>query len=797
MKLFWSIVATLLVVNAEAMLLQKQNGCTTCHDGIAPIRAIQSGMMQEILRVAKKANVAGNDCVVCHGGNPQAKNRRNAHQGTLRYFASHEGPKAFYPAPASTWVNRDTCGMCHKEQVSAQMNSLMMSEQGKIQGTLYSFGMGRNNIHDIANYAAKNPGNLHQRLGTAAYQEYMSALQQLEPQVYVKKTTPLRAAPTAQEVDENVSLAAITYLRQECLRCHTGSKGRSRYGDYRGIGCASCHIPYANSGLYAGHDKQIKKDKPGHLLVHSIQSSRDTNVTVGAHHYSGVPVETCTTCHNRGKRIGVSYQGLMESAYGAPYHADGSTQQPLHTKRYLHLKSDVHFQKGMLCQDCHTSNDLHGDGFLSGTTLAPVEIECQDCHGTTKSYPWELPLGYSDEFNRSLSTRARGVTMSVAKYLKQGSVEEAKEGYLRSARGNALIHSQKQGNAVIFHLASGKDVVLKPLKLLKSEGKLSLSALAAMDSIEAHTDKLECYSCHAQWAPQCYGCHVKIDYSKGKKHVDWLAAATDHDIYGRTGGMRNLKAYLIDGEVSETRSYLRWEDPPLSINGEGRVSPTIPGCQTTITVIGSKGQTLLHNKIFTIAGAEGSGKKGMKAIDMSPVQPHTISKESRSCESCHNSAKALGLGITGVTDLSKGYDVEIASAAHAVLTQNAKKQIAPIAAMNIDYSQFVDANGTQLQTVGHHFKLSRALNMSEMQKIDRRGVCLSCHETIPEGDLAVSMMVHIAQVANISVDKKEHGAILNKLLRLSAWVQLLAIVALVVSVIYFMFFRKKRLSDWS
>ena len=41
---------------------------------------------------------------------------------------------------------------------------------------------------------------------------------------------------------------------------------------------------------------------------------------------------------------------------------------------------------------------------------------------------------------------------------------------------------------------------------------------------KSHLEKLECYACHSTWAPQCYGCHVKVDYSKGKKSVDWIAS---------------------------------------------------------------------------------------------------------------------------------------------------------------------------------------------------------------------------------------------------------------------------------
>lgn len=74
------------------------------------------------------------------GGNPEAKEKEEAHKGTLKYFESHEGTKAFYPYPASPWINENTCGMCHPNQVEAQENNLMATEQGKIHGALWGFG---------------------------------------------------------------------------------------------------------------------------------------------------------------------------------------------------------------------------------------------------------------------------------------------------------------------------------------------------------------------------------------------------------------------------------------------------------------------------------------------------------------------------------------------------------------------------------------------------------------------------------------------------------------------------------
>ncbi|NOR56517.1 MAG: cytochrome C [Sulfurovum sp.] len=776
-----------------------ENECIVCHAGIKDIRDKNSGMMQAILQKADEAGAKGNDCIVCHGGSPEATEKSAAHQGTITYFKENKGPKAFYPYPASPWINANTCGMCHPNQVAAQENNLMATEQGKIHGALWGFGAKEGYKHTYTNFGGKSP-DPHKRLGTKSYQNYMDKLAKLEPQGFLEETKELPAAPTAEEVEKDPTLSVYTYLRQECLRCHTGGKGRERRGDYRGIGCASCHIPYSNAGLYEGNDKSISKKEDGHMLVHAIQSSREVKVSVHDINYSGIPVETCTTCHNRGKRIGVSYQGLMETSYQATFDDKGNGQPKLHTKRYLHLTEDIHYSKGMLCQDCHTSNDMHGDGFFRGANLGAVEIECQDCHGTTSKYPWELPLGYSDEFATKPKTgTARGTTKTLAAYLKQGAIPKDKgDGFLLSARGNPLTKAVRKGDKVMMHLSSGKDIELKPLKLLKKENKISKEGLVAMDQIQAHTDKLECYTCHATWAPQCYGCHVKVDYSGGKQNPDYLAASKHH-VNGKTGEVDTLKDFLVDGKVTETRSYLRWEDPALSQNGEGRISPTIPGCQVTLTVIGKDGNALLQNHIFKIKGVEGrdaNDTEGINSIVMSPVQPHTVSKKSRTCESCHTSLKAQGKGINGgkyFSDQSKTTIVDLMRADKKLLVKGVDEQIPAIPNLKHDYSVMIDENGTQVQTVGNHWKLSQALDKKTRDKLDRQGACLACHQELPSNDLAVSLMVHTAKYAGVHIDNEMHKTIVHKSILLSAWVQVLGGLFLGGGLVYLYMRRRKQM----
>lgn len=765
-----------------------KNSCLACHKGLEPIRDLKSDMMQSILALADSAGFKGNDCIICHGGNPTSFDKTEAHKGTISFFKNHSGPKNFYPDPGSPWINEHTCGTCHKEQVSTQFTSLMFTEAGKIQGTLWGFGGMNGYQHNIGNYEVTTH-KMHETLGTEKYRAYMKQIEGKEGQVFPKTMIELPPAPTPEEVEENPQLSVYTYLRQECQRCHTGNKGRQKRGDYRGMGCSSCHIPYSNEGYYEGGDSSLQ-GKKGHLLVHAIQSTRECKVEVHGKKYSGIPVETCTTCHDRGKRIGTSYQGLMETAYGSPFMGDGGKQEKLHTKNYLHLHADIHLDKGMLCQDCHTSLDVHSDGRLAGTTLAPVEIECQDCHGTPKKFPWELPLGFGDEVACAVPAQGepRGLSKEKLPHTKKGTNYHPQDGFLLSARGNPLENVVKKGDRVLLHTAGGKDIEFKPLKTIYEDGELSEEGEIAMVNVDKHMNQMECYSCHADWAPQCYGCHIRIDYSEEQRHPDWVAIGRAHDSTGLTADARGeLEKFLIPGKVTEERSYLRWENPPLVVNGEHRVSPAIPGCQTSVTVIGKNGNALLTNHIFKIPNVEGADSSGQLGIDISPVQPHTTSKKARDCESCHTNPQSMGYGIEGgktYANPSEAYVVDLQAADGTVLSDSHKIQINAIPNLDMDWSRFVTEDGVQKQTVGHHYSGSRPLNNQERGGLDRRGVCASCHQTIPEGDLAVSLLHHMKEVSGKKYNTKEHNSLISKILKISAWAQVLGLIIFLLLIGY-------------
>ncbi|RLA69526.1 MAG: hypothetical protein DRG24_08295, partial [Epsilonproteobacteria bacterium] len=58
--------------------LEASNSCIKCHEGIEDILDPHSKMREAIYKVASKAGHKGNDCIVCHGGNPQSMVKERA-----------------------------------------------------------------------------------------------------------------------------------------------------------------------------------------------------------------------------------------------------------------------------------------------------------------------------------------------------------------------------------------------------------------------------------------------------------------------------------------------------------------------------------------------------------------------------------------------------------------------------------------------------------------------------------------------------------------------------------------------
>lgn len=752
---------------AEPMTVSQEmadeQGCLSCHTGIE--KFAEGPMMETIVDMGVEYGDAGG-CVICHGGTPNATTVDAAHSGSPGDLADSGGPDLFFEDPGAVWIAEKTCGQCHSGYAERLAKSLMNTEAGKLQGNLWSWGLHNEEKHKVVygNYDLVDEDGSTPAVGSDAYIEYMEAFVEAHPDQMPSEMQQVPAVDVAL-IPDQPNLAGITYSRQQCQRCHVGVTGREKRGDFRGTGCSSCHVPYGNEGKYEGDDPTIDKTIAGKLLTHQMQAGRKSPVTVGDVTYTGIPTESCNSCHNRGKRIGVSYQGIMEFPYGSPYDETGDKQPKLHTKKYLFIKDDLHHQVesrpgnpegGMLCQDCHTSIDMHGDGNMPGTTLAQVEIECEDCHGTPNMFPWELPLGHGEEFQEAISDAPRGLTEDLNDFQYMATVFDPGDGYLLTARGNPYGNVVKRGDKVIMHSASGLDFEVPVLKQLKIEnGWKDLNAQVAMEAVGQHMESMECYACHADWAPQCYGCHITVDYSEGKTDIDWIGNANTRGPDGLTADNElGTNGVTSEGKVSETRSYLRWETPTLGINGEGRVSPMMPGCQVITTVIDKDGNTIVHNEAWQTP--EGKG------MDHAAVQPHTAGRLARDCESCHDTPKALGYGIEGgrfMKGYAEGFVVDLETATGETIPASAVVQSPAIPSLTHDLSQIVTRDGEQLVSVGSHWPLTGPLPQEMRDKMERTNLCMGCHQEMTNPDVwgAVQQPGFLTN--------EEHMGVLNEALR--------------------------------
>ncbi len=233
--------------------------------------------------------------------------------------------KGMYANPSDLSITGKTCGQCHKDEVDRVDKSLMANAQGEIAGTLYARGYtkDKNSRFAMSDHPVIDSDD--------SKPKGKGAVERLEP------------------IPDSSVHFSVEMLRKFCIKCHLRADGVKAAKSYRPAGCAACHMPTSADGKYAGSDPAMK-GKEWRSSVHRMTVK--------------VPSEQCVRCHKGGNRIGVSY----------------ISELPGH-------ESDIHYQRGMDCIDCHSSKELHGDGNIYIKKWQAVSIKCESCHGTHTAKP--------------------------------------------------------------------------------------------------------------------------------------------------------------------------------------------------------------------------------------------------------------------------------------------------------------------------------------------------------------------------------------------------------------------------
>jgi hypothetical protein len=299
---------------------------------------------------------------------------------------------------------------------------------------------------------------------------------------------------------------------------------------------------------------------------------------------------------------------------------------------------DIHFERGMHCIDCHMIQDTHGDGNIYTTNWEQIEIECEDCHGSTE----RATLFTSGPNGGNDLTRAFD--------LDRRPFFERK--------GNAIIQRSRVTPGVFWEVPQVPDTVdpnhpdfeqravaaHDPVHLPPTVGPGEFNAGSQFagepGKSEVQSVVLECYTCHTSWTHNCMGCHFNTNLGDNvKQFVE--ADGTIIQVPGENETWFNNK-----NQAARTNFQLLslMRSPfVLGINSEAdaqRLSTFRSNMEVLVSVIGPTGELLKDNMTFTtfqdVDANSGRTEVATSGSAMNQHMPHTVRPfETQGCESCH------------------------------------------------------------------------------------------------------------------------------------------------------------------
>ena len=164
----------------------------------------------------------------------------------------------------------------------------------------------------------------------------------------------------------------------------------------------------------------------------------------------------------------------------------------------------------------------------------------------------------------------------------------------------------------------------------------------------SHTDDLECYTCHASWAPNCYGCHVSIDL-------------TQFSSYHTTGIEQ-------PGKPAGGRAWVALNDMVLIRNTDGMIAPSMPSERFFMTLLGvdqeetrAQGttvkKTLIKSSPRTFHTNDG---RTIAGFGQRAFNPHTTRRRSQfmACDRCHSVGDPSAPSNEVLLDITHGFGSE-------------------------------------------------------------------------------------------------------------------------------------------
>ena len=376
--------------------------------------------------------------------------------------------------------------------------------------------------------------------------------------------------------------ASESHLRNLCASCHLGNE-KKEFGPITELSRGGgCNACHLN------YSEEAKTE----LEAYALLKINKPDSALQKFHPSlslNITNDHCFGCHSRSGRISTNYEGWHETSLTKEEVGEDENYRQLEDGRIFNMiQPDVHYNAGLVCVDCHISYEVMGDGNFYEHKEEQILVKCEDCHSLKKQ---ETMTFDQFDFESKKIAEINGIV----------------------DKGRKFIRVKKSQTPLInTFLENGR----KPKLVGKRNNKIyDLNPPKFECTAENIHSSLSCNSCHTSWAPQCVGCHT--DYQPNVEGFDLLdnkeTSSTWVEYHGEF--FAELPTLGVREELEDGRS--------IKV-----VDTFIPGMIMTLDK--SKYENIKSELIFKRLFA--------------PSVAHTIQKESRSCESCHNNSLALGYG---------------------------------------------------------------------------------------------------------------------------------------------------------
>ena len=326
---------------------------------------------------------------------------------------------------------------------------------------------------------------------------------------------------------ENISdSAADKHLKNLCFKCHLGYEKKHYAATSelsRGGGCLACHLNYTDNST-----PDIKDN------IHPTLNLNIAN-------------DKCFGCHSRSNRISTNYEGWYETLYTKEEVKDSTGYRVLQDGRVFdYVQDDVHHQAGLLCIDCHVSQEIMGDGHAYKHQTEALKVQCKDCHTTSQ----HKTAGF-ESFS----------SIEALDYSLRDYKHKTKKFIITEKNAIPLVNTYFDKNDDAFLISK----INQNLHQIKGSCK--------QDQVHGN---LACNMCHTTWAPSCIGCHTSYD----------------NDVL-LTNGKRGKWREMLGG--------FSYSKPVMGVNRTTNskiITPAVPGMIMTLDKSNFKGNKKGHDQSF-------------------------------------------------------------------------------------------------------------------------------------------------------------------------------------------------------